>query len=368
MGEKLVFSGYSSDTQVKTNHGWQLIQDVDVDYDKILSLDPKTFLIQYTKPKMVVQRHVKDTLYHFAHSTEDVLVTGNMLMLAHRENHVTGWQFIPANEIRKSYYMPLRGFQYDCQNDDTEQTYTLPAVRHGKEEIIPPKEIPLMDWLEFFGYWLTCGYCTCMSDSGTRKFAVGIKKRDENDEYVTNLFARIGFSIKLYQERGINVYEADSEQLYNCLSLYGEPCDRYIPEEFLELSVPYLERLLLGCEMGKVRIHDDFIVYLSKSKQVIEGIQELLLKVYGLLGQVRYQYISETGKPVLYWYIRACINDSIARYNTLCKRATMTRYDDIAYGVVLEKNVAILVRRNDTVSWCGGIFSRQDPRKRPETM
>lgn len=65
------FQGFSSDTQVKTNHGWKNIQDVSVKYDKVLAFDPKSFELHYIMPKEVRTKNVSGYLYRFEHNAVD---------------------------------------------------------------------------------------------------------------------------------------------------------------------------------------------------------------------------------------------------------------------------------------------------------
>lgn len=351
MNPTSMFSGFSDDTQVKTNHGWQLIRDVDIDYDKVLTLDPQERTVQYVKPVQLIQKEVNGLLFHFTHSTEDILATENQLMLVQKFNRNSEYQFVTTRETRAAYALPIRGFKYISKEESG--NFTVPAVRHGQKETVPEREVPMFDWLEFFGFWLTCGYCAASSKNGQKIFRVGIKKRQEDDKYVLHLFERIGYPAQIRKEAGYTFYETTSEQLFNYLTIFGEEEDRYIPEEFLELNRTCLEHLLLGCEMGTVRIQDDFIIYFAKSKQVIEGIQELLLKIYGLVSQMRTQYVARKAKTIKYWHIRACTNDKIARYTTQCRKPELVRYKGSVYNLMLKENLALFVRRNDIVSWCG---------------
>lgn len=41
------YYGFSEDTEVKTDHGWKLVKDININTDHILSLNPKTHEIEY---------------------------------------------------------------------------------------------------------------------------------------------------------------------------------------------------------------------------------------------------------------------------------------------------------------------------------
>lgn len=93
------FQGFSSDTQVKTNHGWKNIQDVSVKYDKVLAFDPKSFELHYIKPKEVRTKNVSGYLYRFEHNAADLLVTERQALFLKRSAPSEYWEHLPAEEI-----------------------------------------------------------------------------------------------------------------------------------------------------------------------------------------------------------------------------------------------------------------------------
>lgn len=152
-----VHFGYSEDTQVKTNHGWKAIKDVDLQEDKILSLNPDTFEMEYTVAENRLNRVAKEPFIKLAKNAIDVLVADEQKLLVRKTDKSRPWELLEAREVKQSHHFPLRGFQYI----DLEQHpghFTLPAITRDGEDLIPEKQIDLRCWLEFFGFWLTCGY------------------------------------------------------------------------------------------------------------------------------------------------------------------------------------------------------------------
>lgn len=348
-----VHFGYSEDTQVKTNHGWKAIKDVDLQEDKILSLNPDTFEMEYTVAENRLNRVAKEPFIKLAKNAIDVLVADEQKLLVRKTDKSRPWELLEAREVKQSHYFPLRGFQY-IDPEQHSGHFTLPAITRDGEDLIPEKQIDLRCWLEFFGFWLTCGYFnTVKEDDESPKFAVGIRRRNDDDAYIIGLFKKIGYLAKIRQDGGYKCYEVCDEQLHAYMSSFGDESKRYIPEEFLALDKTNLESLLLGCEMGRVRIYDEFIVYLSTSKRVMEGIQELILKVYGSVSQIRDQYIKVKGKFVKFWYIRACTNDNIAHFLGRYQTGKLLSYTGRTYSLQLQKNHVLLVRHNDIICWCG---------------
>lgn len=300
-----------------------------------------------------LNRVAKEPFIKLAKNAIDVLVADEQKLLVRKTDKSRPWELLEAREVKQSHYFPLRGFQYI----DPEQHpghFTLPAITRDGEDLIPEKQIDLRYWLEFFGFWLTCGYFnTGKEDDESPKFAVGIRRRNDDDAYIIGLFKKIGYLAKIRQDGGYNCYEVCDEQLHAYMSSFGDESMRYIPEEFLALDKTNLESLLLGCEMGRVRIYDEFIVYLSTSKRVMEGMQELILKVYGSVSQIRDQYIKVKEKFVKFWYIRACTNDNIAHFLGRYQTRKLVSYTGRTYSLQLQKNHVLLVRHNDIICWCG---------------
>lgn len=354
------FSCYSSDTEVKTNHGWKLFKDVDIDNDLILSLNPITSEVEYVKAKEKLIRPVQGELYHYHNRSMDLLVTDNHNMpVWNKEKKFC--HFVRADELKPSHCLKLRGFQYSGE-EDSGKTFTIPSVvqkeRYSRREVmIPEKVIRLEDWLEFLGFWLADGYWRDGKNTqGNPRYTVGVKQREENEEYVMDLFHRIGFDAKVHRNKtGNHNYEVYSKQLWSALQPYGKAKDKYIPDCFLELEKMYLERLLHGYEMGDGQCKPGYIMYSSASKRLIENLQELALKVYGVLGQIRLQEIKARGNIYPCWYMRICTSETphlVAKYG----KPERVPYDDNVYCLTLEKNHIMLVRRNNRTAWSGNCF------------
>lgn len=354
------FSCYSSDTEVKTNHGWKLFKNVDIDSDLILSLNPITSEVEYVKAKEKLIRPVQGELYHYHNRSMDLLVTDNHNMPVWNKKFQF-CRFVRADELKPSHCLKLRGFHYTGE-EGSGKTFTIPSVvqkeRYSRREVmVPEKVIRLEDWLEFLGFWLADGYWRDGKNTqGNPRYTVGIKQREENEEYVMDLFHRIGFDAKVHRNKtGNHNYEVYSKQLWTALQPYGKAKDKYIPDCFLELEKTYLERLLHGYEMGDGQCKPGYIMYSSASKRLIENLQELALKVYGVLGQIRLQEIKARGNIYPCWYMRICTSETphlVAKYG----KPERVPYDDNVYCLTLEKNHIMLVRRNNRTAWSGNCF------------
>lgn len=365
------FSCYSSNTEVMTDHGWKLIKDVDINFDQIMSLNPATNAMELVRAVDFISSPVKGELYRYHNRNMDFCVTGNHRMLAYhnttggsKDNIVTkAVPFVNAEDIRPSTLLPISGFDWHGRHKDY---FVLPGTvqtkQYSRREIeVPNKSIPIDDWLEFFGFYLADGcYRDHINTCGMRDYTVSIKQSVENEAYVLDLIKRIGFhaSISRDSQDGTKAnYNIYSKQLWEYLSQFGRSADKYIPPELLNLSKDHLAFLLKGYANGdSCTTADGQIHFSSVSKRLMENVQELLLKVHGLVTQVRQRMAKhsyDNGAVMLYR-----INVKLERRTQFSKygKPEMVPYNDNVYCLTLERNHVMLVRHNGIIGWSGNCF------------
>ena len=361
------FSCYSSDTQVKTNHGWKLFKDVDLENDLILSLNPDTNVIEYVKAVDRFQHRIDGNLLHFQNRHMDLLVTGNHRMLAYYNDCHGNMRPVSdrigrlpyAEEIKPSWTVPIDGFHY---SSDKQIEIKLPAVtqkeQYSRKEItVPEKIIDLKAWLEFFGFYLADG---CFRDHinvlGKRDYTIIINQNKKNEDYVLNLINRIGFTpfINHCTDKNYN-YCIYSKQLWTYLQPFGRSEDKYIPDEYLNLDPEYLECLLRGYKNGDSHGDEKLFMFSSRSKRLMEGIQEILLKLYGHLWQVRTVPAIYKNEPYKYYIIRLSLQSEPYKFSKYGHPESVEYHDDV-FCLQLERNGVMLVRRAEAAAWCGNCF------------
>lgn len=358
------FSCYSSDTEVMTNHGWKLIKNVNIDKDIIMSLNPENKQIEMVKAVDSISSPANGELYHFHNQNMDFCVTGNHRMYAYHKdahNNIKPIPLVNAEDVKKSYLLPLKGFSWiGKQTEYFHLPETVQLEQYSRKEIVvPKKEIPMKDWLEFFGFWLADG---CWRDHintyGKRDYTISVKQNEQNEQYVLNLIRRIGFTATVSKRGdGNNNYNVYSKQLWEYLSQFGRSADKHIPREFLELNTDLLRCLFQGYLNGDgSRCADGHYQLSSASKSLMDDIQELILKIYGITTQIRkaeikHSYDNEVG-------IYYSINVLFERRTEFSKYGVPDKipYDDNVYCLTLEKNHIMLVRHNGIIGWCGNCF------------
>ena len=358
------FSCYSSNTEVMTNHGWKFINDVNIDEDVIMSLNPENKHIEMIEAVDFISSPVNGELYHFHNQNMDFCVTGNHQMYTyykdvHSDNKPI--PFINAENVKKSHLLPLKGFSWIGNQEEyfyIPETVQLEQYSR-KKIIVPQKEIPMKDWLEFFGFWLADGCCRDhINTCGKRDYTISIKQNVKNEQYVLDLIHRIGFIATISRRSdGNNNYNIYSKQLWEYLYQFGRSADKYIPREFLELDSDLLKCLFQGYLNGDGSKRADGHYHLSSvSKSLMDNIQEIILKIYGITTQVRttkrkHSYNNEFG-------ICYSINVLFDRRTEFSKYGVPDKipYNDNVYCLTLKKNHIMLVRHNGIIGWCGNCF------------
>lgn len=362
------FSCYSSDTEVMTDHGWKLIKDVDINFDQIMSLNPVTNAMELVKAVDFISSPVNGELYRYHNQNMDFCVTGNHRMLAYHRTAggrkdkaaTKAVPFVNAADLKPSMMLPISGFDWHGRQEDC---FVLPGTtqteQYSRREIeVPDRSIPIDDWLEFFGFYLADGcYCDHINTCGMRDYSVSIKQSTLNETYVLDLIKRIGFHARISRDGTTANYNIYSKQLWEHLSQFGRSADKYIPRELLNLSKEHLAFLLKGYMNGDSSTTADGQIHFSSvSKRLIENVQELLLKVHGLVTQVRQRttkHSYDNGTVMLYY-----INVSLERHTQFSKygKPEMVPYNDNVYCLTLERNHVMLVRHNGIIGWSGNCF------------
>ena len=157
-------SCYDEKTEVLTDNGWKKFSEVQ-SHDKICTLNPNNNKIEFQKPIRKFVYDYKGKMYRLKTKRVDLLVTPNHKL------------FIKPGDPRNSKPFCLKEAQFlfgkskQFKKDGIwigkdKKYFILPAVKikhcnryyvgfRNKKE----KQIPMKDWLKFFGFWIAEG-CT----------------------------------------------------------------------------------------------------------------------------------------------------------------------------------------------------------------
>lgn len=365
MTESQIRSTLSIKTEALTAKGWKGIEEIAPGIDQVLSLDTDTMGMSYSGISMKGTSYLSGKLCHFQHLGMDMLLPENQPVFAWKEDRKTGHRtgsYYPASELPQSCGVVRYGYQW---KGNRVNEVVLPATEKKEQYshkivAVPEKHIPMKEWLEFFGFWLADG-CTRdhIMTSGSRDYTVAIAQNEENLEYVLGLIHSIGFEAKVLRkapgDRCLNI-SIFSKQLWTFLHQFGKSADKYVPEEYLELDRDYLECLWKGYTNGDATHTATGLIISSRSKRLIENMQEVVLKVFGIITRMTVLPKTSHGKTTILWKISIPKKkkDILSRFQEF---ESIDARDVPVYAIALDHGDMMLTRREGTLGWYGAIAS-----------
>lgn len=351
--------GFPCDTEIKTNHGWKRVEDVDEGQDMLLVASPESLELHYESPATKEIAAYEGPMMHFETPQIDLMLTAGMSVYAQRQSRANGnYAYLPriansADAITRYDKLPVSGFRYCAGREGKVVLPGITFARRGKEIALPEREIDLMAWLEFFGFWLADGCWRSPRRNGKISYDVYIKQNEENEEYVLSLIRNIGFEPKIehYRAGGYNNYCIRSRQLWEYLRQFGKSADKYIPEEFLCLAPEYLEALFLSYTNGDSSTDRTCIELSSCSRRLIDNIQELVLKLEGCVAQVREARGKlQDGTPTTLWRLRY-VPQRKGKIRTSYGVPQECTYQGTICGLQMNEDKLVLLRRKGKIMW-----------------
>ena len=277
---------YSEDTEMLTNKGWMSLEDFISKREEditLATLNLKNSMIEYQKMTDLYHYDYDGEMYHFSNNhSYDVLVTPNHRMVFHKRDRKGGRKLV------NSFMRWDDNYVIDEAQNMKDYWYAIPnfGIWQGEERIIDIGEFSFVakQFLPFFGWFLSDG--TINEDS-----IIVSQKKEHNFSNIENAFIMLGLKYK------INTYERETKfcihnrkfvrAFYNWMDGRCTSYDKHIPREILALDVSSLRSLfnslLLGDGSTQFRMQKEVPMnYYSVSRQLIDDVQELALKIgYG---------------------------------------------------------------------------------------
>lgn len=360
------FSCYSDDTEVFTKRGWIRFPNI-LPTDEVLSVNNKKE-ISWDKISRIIKKEVNEDLYHFKNKNMDLLVTSDHRMFAYNKysNELCigkDGDLLRASEIGSKHYFPKNG--YTWKGEINNDYLVLPHTKNppkSKVSFYPELKIPLIDWLPFFGLWLADGFVSTYKGTG-HGYTVGIKQGESRWREVENILNKLPFKYSKYINK---IYPSDRErkadyaiyqkQLWDYMNQFGKSQNKFILSWIKNLPVRYLKLLIYGYTLGDSFRHKGInsittsIHYGSVSKQLLEDIQEILLKL-GNITNISHQILNNGND-----YYRLILNkDSCSNRAMYIRKNPQNKepYNGLVYCLTLKENSIFLVRRNNKIIFCG---------------
>lgn len=349
---------FSDDTECYSKRGWLKYNEI-LKEDEILSVNPETLELQWSKINTIIIKQNKDIMYNFKHNNLDILCTKDHRMFAFKDNKLLkkNNDLILSQDIRGKHYIPRLGYNWVGNNQDF---FILPAInghRYAQPVFKEQINIPMEKWLSFFGFWLADGCCRYTKNSyNNERKVVSLKQRDCNLDYVKSVLNSLPFTYKIYKDKTktkkpVSNIEINNEQLWSYLRQFGKSQDKFIPSFIKELNHKYLTIFLDNYFNGDGSVYQRTErIFRTSSKKLSEDLQEILLKTGYLSHITKYEYSTCTIYQITQ---NKKSNYTKIFYRSNKKDACKAEYNGLVWCLNLEKNGVFLLRRNNKEFFSG---------------
>lgn len=341
-------SCYSDDTEILTKErGWILFKDLTID-DEVACLS-KDHNMYWHKPLALQKYHRKDKMFRIKQKSVDFLITPDHNMY-YKCYGAKNYKLGRVDSINQKTIEIPNSVEWVGEEKDW---FYLPQIKTLKNNHKKIQKIKMDDWLRFLGWYISEGFYT--KSPYYRIYICQSKKYNLSD--IENSINNIGFKTKYYTDKFCIL----SKQLWSYLKKLGKAHEKYIPQEFMNLSKRQLKILYDALMKGdghrrtknRNKPHD---IYTTTSKRLADQIQEIMIKL-GFNGTVSSSIIENH-----------YINDRLVKSNNLqyniVSRKSLSHslkpgehfkridYDGFVYCCTVPENI-ILTRRNGWSNWCG---------------
>lgn len=349
---------YDDKTELLTKNGFKFFSEL-TKKDLVATLDEKGYLI-YQQPIAIQINDFNGNLINFSnHRGFDICVTPDHNLLLkkriRRIRYEKEYKLIKAIEAKK-----LDKIKTACLWKGRNQKYfVLPSIINDRGIIKKSIKIKMEDWMTFFGWYITEGWCYHSSKIKIGSaYEVLISQKDVRVlEDIKVMMSKYGFngSIKLDTNKRAFTLKFINRQLYEYLKPLGKSIYKYIPKKFLNLSPYYLKFLFESMIKGDGNGRN---CYYTSSKQLANDFMELIIK----LGKFSRLYVQE--KNLLNKYKATIAGKEVIsrhpKYTIILnnsKEQTIRNIKEISYNgktyCCSIPNQKLLIRRNGRTSWCG---------------
>ncbi|CAN5267530.1 hypothetical protein BH20ACI1_BH20ACI1_06070 [soil metagenome] len=335
-------SCYDSETEILTEDGWVSFPELEKE-KKVATLN-KDGEVEYHVPDEFIEQHFDGELLRFANAKFDFCVTPNHWMYVRSKTEKL--KFIRADENRhwSGWRVPTSGL-FDGKE--------IEWFELGKPPInskVSVEQVKMDVWLEFLGYYISEG-CVYIrrrvrtvggSDYDAADFNILIAQENiDGRTKIADCLSRLGFK---FFSSDHHQFRICSKQLAALLEPLGKSGEKYIPREFLQLSVRQSKILLDALILGDGSKKGECYTYYSKSKQLADDVQELAIRC----GYAASVVLHTAGRELYRVNIRPAKDANLVEPEKI-------QYNDKVYCVNV-KNHTVFVRRNGRAAWCGNCY------------
>lgn len=349
---------YDDKTEVLTSNGWKLFKDVDINSDKIYTMD------EYKNPSFdkASEYHEYDyegDLISFKNKSTDLLVTPNHRMVL--DSKKTDKIFIKrADEIESNLQVSIpMSLPYNSLVVE-ELHFTIPSLKI-KNKSYPEVKINYNDWVKFMGIYLSEGCCDKAGNKnnhGNERYRITINQSKEAKPAIYNeiykLLEKLPYKFYAFD----NGFEINNKPLCLYLRQFGDHSDKFVPEDIKYLPKQYLDSFWEWLVKGDGNITSTGTeMYWTTSKQLNDDIQ-MIMTLMGYRSRseiVEKKDATISGRLISKENMKDCYRSiKYIRTNNTVKKRQISRklYSGKVYCLSVP-NGTLFVRRNGKVAWSG---------------
>jgi DNA-directed RNA polymerase beta subunit len=280
---------FPGDTEVYTRYGWKFWPDVTADDELACRIDGK---LEFHKPIRLIKQKYVGTMYGVKNGKIEYLVTPNHRMLCRPYTKPGGseWRMDTAENIHNKPRTFDAG-HLPVEFASAPSDFILPKVV-GSNSVINVPAVPIGDWAEFMGWFISEGCCTYKKNGYNSRELQHYNVRISQDKVVNpdkcdmieKLLCRLPFKWSRYKTS----YSIGVKQLASYLKDFGYCQDKYIPQYLLEAPLEARKRLFQALLLGDGRTYSkrkgqkkSYLqqVYTTTSPQLAKDFEQLAISL-----------------------------------------------------------------------------------------
>lgn len=336
--EKVAFC-YDDKTEILTKDGFKDFKDL-TDNEVVATLNPDTGFLEYHAIEKKVEYYYAGKMIHFKGQRVDLIVTpDHKIYRKFRLKNGYHFKSIEASNALKRKVMTQMTSSCRWQGEKISE-FSIPKIA-GQTR--PTKDICSFmanDFVRFMGWYLSEGFC--INRKG--RYEIGVaqdEKNAQNSEEIFSIIKKLGFT----PYRNSHHICFSSKELTQYLSQFGKCKEKYIPNWIKNLSLNLLELFVDSIIKGDGTFEKGrWRKFYSTSKKLIDGMQEILLKL-GYSTTVKEYNGNGFSKGKIYHL-------NIGKEKIIGSWPKEEDYNGYVYCVTVPNHI-ILVRRNGKIVWSG---------------
>jgi len=290
-----------SNSQILTKEGWKEWKDIS-NNEEIETLNTATNKIEIQKIEKKIYQDYKGNMYEFKSRNFENTVTPNHRFLLEDDNGIRF--YMTAEEI----YEDVGGILSSGKNKILKkgdwvgehiENFILKGVddnylglrikKELKKKYTTDINVNVEDFFAFLGIYLADGHCTgTKSNEKLKGFDVCItQKKEKSKKQIKELLNKLPFEYWIDSKSdGKEQYHIHDARLYTYLFPLGDSHNKYVPHDIKQATPELLSIFFKWFKLGdgrsiKTKNNTTKNSVFSTSKQLIDDLQEILLKIGG---------------------------------------------------------------------------------------